>query len=177
MSDVWSRIFTSAPTRALASGAVLFRRDDPIHSAYLLLEGSVRLERHLSDGTRLIIDRTVAPGLVARASLFVKRYHCDALCETSCRVAVLPRDTTLGALGEADLALAALADTAKDVQALRARLEVMRLKSVALRLDAYLDLHGVPARGGWVAVADWIGVTPPALYRELSKRRAAGEDL
>ncbi|WP_051927686.1 hypothetical protein [Ruegeria halocynthiae] len=55
---------------------------------------------------------------------------------------------------------------------MRTRIEIMRLRKVTDRLDAYLELYGPPEEGEWVRVADWIGVTHPALYRELAKRRA-----
>ena len=57
------------------------------------------------------------------------------------------------------------------MQALRTRVEVMRLKTLRERLDAYLELFGLPPKGSWIVVADWIGVTPEALYREMAKRR------
>ena len=58
----------------------------------------------------------------------------------------------------------------------QARLSLLpsRLRKVSDRLDAYLELYAPPDAGGWVHVADWIGVSPPALYRELAKRRAKG---
>ncbi|GGA14462.1 hypothetical protein GCM10011498_13350 [Amylibacter cionae] len=31
--------------------------------------------------------------------------------------------------------------------------------------------RGEPAKGGWILVAEQIGVSPPALYRELARRR------
>ncbi|GIT97167.1 hypothetical protein JANAI62_37900 [Jannaschia pagri] len=69
------------------------------------------------------------------------------------------------------LSVRAFERTAKELQTLRARIEIMRLRKVTDRLDAYLELFGPPGEGDWVRVADWIGVTPPALYRDLAKRR------
>ncbi|MEL6606174.1 MAG: Crp/Fnr family transcriptional regulator, partial [Cyanobacteria bacterium J06614_10] len=66
---------------------------------------------------------------------------------------------------------------AKELQTLRTRIEIMRMRKVSDRLDAYLELYGPPEAGGWVRVADWIGVTPPALYRELGKRRENGPNI
>jgi len=69
------------------------------------------------------------------------------------------------------LSIKAFERTAKEVQILRTRIEIMRRRKVADRLDAYLELFEHPKEGDWVRVADWIGVSPPALYRELAKRR------
>ena len=59
----------------------------------------------------------------------------------------------------------------RETQDLRARVEVLRLRRLSDRLDAWLDLRGPPPPGGWKAVAEAIGVTPTALYRELARRR------
>ncbi len=69
------------------------------------------------------------------------------------------------------LSIKAFERTAREVQSLRTRIEIMRRRKVVDRLDAYLELFGYPQEGEWVRVADWIGVSPPALYRELAKRR------
>jgi hypothetical protein len=45
------------------------------------------------------------------------------------------------------------------------------MRRVSDRLDAWLELHGEPEKGEWIRVADQIGVSPPALYRELARRR------
>ena len=60
---------------------------------------------------------------------------------------------------------------AKAVQAQRARIEILRMRRVSDRLNAWVDLHGEPRKGEWINVADQIGVSPPALYRELARRR------
>ena len=80
------------------------------------------------------------------------------------------------AVSSDQLLIKAFERTARELQTLRTRIEIMRLRKVADRLDAYLELYGPPEEGGWVRVADWIGVTPPALYRELAKRRTKNEN-
>lgn len=66
-------------------------------------------------------------------------------------------------------ALSLIETHAKEVQSQRARIEILRMRRVADRPDAWLELHGEPEKEGWIRVADQIGVTPPALYRELAK--------
>ena len=66
--------------------------------------------------------------------------------------------------------LKAFKRTAEELQTLRMRIKIKRLRRVADRLEAYLELYGPPSAGAWVCVADWIEVSPPALYRELAKR-------
>lgn len=172
MSDIWFQAFADTPERRFDAGASLFRRGDPVRSAYLVRTGEAALRRTLSDGAVLTL-RVAGPGeLVADAALFSEHYHCEAVCETPTVVAVLGRSELRATLTRRGLAMDALAASAHQVQALRTRLEVMRLRRVRDRLTAYLDLHGEPEKGDWIRVADWIGVTAPALYRELARRRA-----
>ena len=171
MPDAWIEVFTAASERALPAGSALFHRGDPVRDLFLVREGRVVLRRPLEDGGSLNLHVAGPGDLVALASLFSKTTHCDAVCETEARVVSRPVGAVHAWLG-ASPAAAALAEAAREVQALRARVEVLRLRRLSDRLDAYLDLHGAPDPGGWVGVADWIGVSPPALYRELSRRKA-----
>jgi CRP-like cAMP-binding protein len=73
-----------------------------------------------------------------------------------------------------DLARALASHYAAEVQRARANAEIVSLKTVAMRLDAWLSLHhgSLPSRGRWHEVAAEIAVSPEALYRELASRRA-----
>ena len=171
MSTPWSDAFAGVRERTFPAASTLFGRGDRIRHLHLVRSGRVALRRALSDGGALTLH-VAGPGeIVALASLFADAAHCDAVCERETRVASRPVGHVLDWLG-ASPAAAALAETARQVQALRARVEVLRLRRLSDRLDAYLDLHGAPEFGDWVRVADWIGVTAPALYRELGQRRA-----
>lgn len=168
----WMRIFEDAPVRDLAKRQVLFRRDDPVRTMYLVRTGKVALERPLTDGSLLTLH-VAGPGTaLAEASLFARTYHCDAVARSEVSVAVVPRTKFASALRQnPDAAMSIIETHAKAVQMQRARIEILRLRRVADRLDAWLDLHGEPAKGEWISVADQIGVSPSALYRELAKRR------
>lgn len=169
MSSPWPHIFDGAPERRIAAGASLFRRGDHVRTLFLVRAGRVALRRALGDGGALTLH-VAGPGeVVAAASLWAENTHCDAVCENGARVAVRPAAAVRARLGTSP-AVAALAEASCEIQALRARVEILRLRRLSDRLDAYLDLHDPPSKGGWVAVADWIGVTPPALYRELARR-------
>lgn len=172
MSD-WQNLFDHSPTRTLEKGATLFRREDPVRSMFLVQKGEVALERPMADGTVLTLHVATKGTAVAEASLFAVAYHCDAVARQTTTVAILPRNAALDAFRAApDAALGLLAVLARDIQSQRARIEILRLRRVADRLDAWLSLHSPPAKGEWVRVADAIGVSQPALYRELAKRRA-----
>ena len=171
MSD-WSHIFDDAPAVDLAKGAVLFRQEDQVRFMYLVRSGVVALERPMTDGTALTLHVASTDMALAEASLFAARYHCDAVVRSEAKVARLPRAAFLDALrSRPDAALSLIETHAREVQSQRARIEILRLRRVADRLDAWLELHGAPPKGEWIRVAEQIGVSPPALYRELARRR------
>ena len=170
--STWMQIFEDAPERAVARGAVLFRRDDPVQAMYLVRSGEVALERALADGGLLTLQLAGAGAALAEASLFSERHHCDAVARSEARVAMVSRAGFLTALERRpEAALSLIESYARAVQGQRARIEIMRLRRVSDRLDAWLDLQGAPAKGEWIKVAEQIGVSPPALYRELARRR------
>ena len=63
---------------------------------------------------------------------------------------------------------------AQELQRSRLRSEILSLKTVAGRLDAWIAWNGrdAPEKGEWKLLASEIGVSPEALYREIAKRRA-----
>jgi CRP-like cAMP-binding protein len=104
--------------------------------------------------------------------LFTEFYHCDAVARAPSTIATLPRASFLAALlNLPETALSFIEAQSKEVQGQRARIEILRLRLVSDKLDAWMDLYGEPAKGDWVKVAEAIGVSQPALYRELAKRR------
>lgn len=175
MSDHWLNCFDGAPERTLEEGETLFRRDDKVEWVFLVREGQISLRRALQDGELLTLHTAEATELVAEASLFADRYHCDAVTEMPTKVSLISKTELKASLENSAtsgrLTVKAFERTARELQNLRTRIEIMRLRKVADRLDAYLELYGSPEVGGWVRVADWIGVSPPALYRELAERR------
>jgi CRP-like cAMP-binding protein len=168
----WQHIFDDAPTKSFVQGAVVFRREDHVRSMYLIRSGTIALERPLTDGTALTLSVATVGMALAEASLFATTYHCDAVARTNAKIAIIPRAAFRSALRERPTAALSLIEThAKEVQSQRARIEILRLRRVSDRLDAWLELYDEPPMGEWIRVADQIGVSPPALYRELARRR------
>lgn len=168
----WLDIFEGASSRKIAKGTVLFRQEDRVQSMFLVRSGAVALERPMTDGMRLILHSATVGMALAEASLFADTYHCDAVARSNAEVASVSREGFLDAIRSSpDAALSLIETHAKEVQALRTRIEILRLRRVADRLDAWLNFHGKPSKGEWVSVAEQIGVSPPALYREFARRR------
>ena len=67
-----------------------------------------------------------------------------------------------------------MASMANEIRSTRLRAEILSLKTVAERLDAWLTFNddGLPAKGGRIALARELGVSPEALYREIARRNS-----
>ena len=159
---------------ALGAGAFLFQAGDLVTTLFVVLDGEMRLVRHSEDGGVIVLQRARPEMVLAEASLFSDRYHCDAVAAVAARLKGMP----VGGLRQAFRTEPAFAEAwaghlAREVQGARFRVEVGALRTVAARLDAWLGWQdGVPPRKGeWKQVAQQIGVSAEALYRELSRRR------
>lgn len=171
------RFSDRARNRQLAAGDYLFHRDDEVRSLFLVERGLVELCRHVADGKPAILQRAGSGAVLAEASAYSRLYHCDAVAAADSALLEIPRDRFLRAI-DADAALARTwtEHLARQAQAARQRAETLTLKTVALRLDAWLAFQGgnLPPRGGRGALAREIGVSPEALYREIARRSHSG---
>jgi len=156
-------------------GATLFVQGDRVRALHLIETGNVHLVRHQIGGFALTLHRAGVGAVVAEASLFSDTYHCDAVAMQDTRTIAIAKPVIQRAMTD-DPALAQnwAAYLAHEVQATRLRAEILALRTVAERLDAWLAMHGghMPPKGDWKSVAGEIGVSAEALYREMAKRRA-----
>ncbi len=168
-----SMLFQEARETGLAAGETLFATGERVTSIYLVRSGSVHLLRHTTHGAQMVLQNAGPGAVVAEASAYSQRYHCDAVAAVDSVVAGLPKERFLSALaGEPALAESWAALLARSVQAARLRAEIRSLPKVAERLDAWLgEGNSLPERGRWQDVAAELGVTREALYRELARRR------
>ena len=142
---------------------------------YVVERGVLALTRHGVDGGSIVLQRARAGDVLAEASLYSAAYHCDAIAPDGASVWAIPRDKLAALLrDDPDLSELWAAHLAGAVQAARFRSEVLSLKTVADRLDAWAAWHDgvLPPKGEWKALADQIAVSPEALYREMARRRA-----
>jgi CRP-like cAMP-binding protein len=157
----------------LAEGEILFRLGDKIRSMFLVASGSVRLVRYLPHGPALTLQLATEGSILAEASLFADAYHCDAIAVSPTRLFAMRRKIVEEAVTrEPSIALLWAKHLAAEVQRARAQVEIISLKKVSERLDAWLIFRGdLPPKGQWHRLASEIGVTPEALYREIARRR------
>lgn len=153
---------------------VLFRKGDPVEHLFLILSGEVRLARFLENGDEIVLQRAGPNSVLAEASLFSPSYHCDAVCHQNAQVKMIrKRDVETHLADNNQMAMALAAHLAREVQATRQRAEILRLRTVTERLDAWIAWHDgvLPEKGNWRVIALEIGVSPEALYREIAQRR------
>lgn len=162
--------------RHLNPGAFLFHQGDPVARLFLVVEGGVELVRHQQDGTTVILQRAGEGAITAEASVFSTAYHCDAVAIAPTRVLSAPMAEVRELFARSpEFAEAWARHLTTEVQRARLRSEILTLRTVAERLDAWVAGQGqdLPAKGEWKSLARQIGVSPEALYRELARRRAS----
>ncbi len=156
-----------------AAGASVFHLGDPVRVVHFVRRGSIHLVRHQEDGAALILQRARAGSILAEASVYSDRYHCDARAESDAVTWAVARTDfcrRLEARPEASQVWAR--HLAQEVPNARLNAETLSLKTVEARLNAWMTLNGaLPGKGQRRRIADEIGVSPEALYRELGKRR------
>lgn len=165
---------TELRSRKLAQGALLFHQGDQVRSMFFVLAGSVELVRHSPEGKPVILQRAGRGATLAEASLFSDSYHCDAIATEMSEMAEVPRSSFLELItSDPEFASAWMEHLANQVQSARLRAEILTLKTVAQRLDAWLAFAGgvLPERGGRSRLAHQIGISPEALYREIARRK------
>ena len=161
--------------RHLDEGQFLFRQGDPVSGIFAVVEGRVRLVRYSRDGVVSVLH-VAAPGdTFAEAALFSDVYHCDAVADVPSAIAVIPKEAILKAFAaNPDVATAFMARLARQVQALRSRLEMRNIRSATERVLQYLLLLSAPGQRVvtfdrcFKDVAAEVGLTHEAFYRALS---------
>jgi len=156
-----------------AAGAPVFHLGDIVRVVYVVRSGVIHLIRHQDDGSALILQRAGQASVLAEASLYSSRYHCEARAEVAAVTWAIPRTDLRRRLEQGpELAFAWSRHLAHEVQQARLHSEILSLKTVEARLNAWIGWHGnLPEKGLWAAVSYEIGVSPEALYREIAKRR------
>lgn len=164
-------------TLEIDEGQRLFSSGDAVRWVFIVQTGEVHLMRHLEAGRELVMCRFRPGSMVAEGSMFSDRYHCDAVSVTASRLIRYAREDLQARIAsDAEANRVWLLFLTQSLQAARTRAEILSLKTVRERLEAWLAIHSVSAEApsSWKSVANEIGVSPEALYRELARRRQQG---
>jgi CRP-like cAMP-binding protein len=170
-----STLLEGLPHREMAfpAGTAVFRLGDRVESLHFVRSGIIHLVRYQSDGSPLVLQRAGAGAMLAEASVYSARYHCDAYAETAAATWLFKLNDFRGRLaGSPAFAETWARHLAHEVQNARLHSEILSLKTVAARLDAWRAWHGaLPPKGSWSMIANEIGVSSEALYREIGRQR------
>jgi CRP-like cAMP-binding protein len=158
--------------RTFEPGQFLFHRDDTVSFMFLVTAGSAHLVRRSEHGNELILQRASPGSILAEASLFSTHYHCDAVAASKTVVRQISKPAMQQLFyKDRDFAKKWSTHLAAEVRKARLRAEILSFKTVAEKLDAWIADRGhFPEKGNWKPLAQEIGVTPEALYREMAKR-------
>ncbi|MDB5862920.1 MAG: Crp/FNR family transcriptional regulator [Betaproteobacteria bacterium] len=180
--DIFQSLALQPPgRRALAAGECLFRAGARVKDVYAITAGRLKLVRTSLAGSEVTLHRAGEGETFAEPSLFSERYHCDAVAEIATEVLVYSKADIIKAISDdPDRMMRLLRHLAVQVQAMRARAEILSLHAATDRVMCYLNLH-LPSGADamtldlpWKQVAAEIGLTHEALYRALARLERDG---
>lgn len=178
--ELFSRLEELATARTVhAPGSHLFRKDAPVRSIFAVISGNVLVIRRGLEGDELVLQRAGARSVVSEASVHSRLYHCDAVAvEETTALSIRKTDLVNEITAEPEFGVLWLEHLSREVQRSRARAEMLAIRSLPGRLDAWMEFNGslLPPKGNWHTLARELAVSPEALYRELARRKklAAG---
>ena len=181
MNEVPESVRRQVSVRELSLDERLFQQGDTASAIFEVVSGRVRLVRRTIDD-HLVALYTARPGdLLAEAALFSDIYHCDAVAAAASRVRVYPKRPLLSALRKDPALFEGFAGRlARQLQGLRARMELRNIRSARERLLQYLwlsadgDGRTVAIDGHLQDLAADLGLSREALYRTLAALQADG---
>ncbi|MDA5093164.1 Crp/Fnr family transcriptional regulator [Aliiroseovarius sp. KMU-50] len=170
----FSSLFDRAQDRRFDAGTTVFHTGARVIQVFFVKDGCAVLQRPLANGNAVCQQRAKTGEVVAEASVYADRYHCDCSVTEPTTLAALPLQEFRRALqADAGLSEAWASYLAKAVQRTRMRAEILTLNTVSEKLDAWLAEYGpLPEKGQWQGVASELSVSREAFYRELAKRRS-----
>jgi len=165
---------TRSRRRELKAGEALFRQGDASFGIFELEHGRVRMVRVTADSRPVVLHNARPGEMFAEAALFSDVYHCDAVAADDARVRIYPKREMLAAFRrDPELSQRFMAQLARQVMALRSRLEERNIRSARERVLHHLALAAapdghIPVNGTLMDLAAEIGLTHEALYRTLA---------
>ena len=151
----------------------MFFAADPVTTLFAVVEGGVDLIRTQPDGRRVVLQRARDNQVLAEASLYSERYHCDAVVMRRTRCLAVEVEAFRRAVAEDDAFRRTWdAHLARELMRARQLTELLSRRTVRDRLDGWMQLHGnaLPEKGTRTELADELGVSNEALYREIARR-------
>ena len=153
----------------------VFRKGETVRAIVLVLDGEVRLSRFTKEGAEIALHRAGRGDFFAEAALNATRYQCDAIASRTTTLLAFPIAKVRALLGsDSDFAREWTVLLARRLQAARARLERLALRSAADRIRHCLRTEGSGPRcevtlpGNLKELACELGLTHESLYGTLA---------
>jgi CRP-like cAMP-binding protein len=166
---------------SLEKGTALFLQGDKTFAIFAIRRGRIRLVRHLADGNIVPLHVAHTGQTFSEAALYSDFYHCDAIADLDSEIEVHPKEALSKALDDSsEAAHAFTAHLAKQVIALRSRLEIRNIRSAEERVMQFLRLEvteidqSITFSRPLKDIANDIGLTHEVFYRTLSKLESSG---
>lgn len=170
--------------RRLESGQTLFWQDDPVSHVFVVLDGSLKLNRRDRQERRRIMRVAGAPDLVALHCIFSENgYSTTAVAMQDCDVLAINAERFLWHVKQKpELSWRIALHLSREVEDMVGEIEQLSMSSAMERLAAYLlRLHEEPERNNGERVprrradlASLLSVSTETLCREISKLRSRG---
>jgi CRP/FNR family transcriptional regulator, dissimilatory nitrate respiration regulator len=182
VDEIFTRLKVHPSLRELRPGEALFRSGQRTVGAYQVLAGRVRLVRTDRKGRETVLYTAAEGDLIAEASLFSAKYHCDAIASTGAKVRLFPKQAVLSLFQtDPDAGCEFMGRLARQLMQLRTKLQMRNINSARERVRQYLAVNAgadgatVSLAGTLKELAADIGLTHEALYRVLAEMAADGE--
>ncbi len=166
--------------KCLSEGEHLFRIGDPVRNIYDIVSGSMKMTRPLVDGNDAVLHFVLAGEQVAEASLFADHYHCNAIATSPTTLRVRAKQEVLAEIERSpEFAKSYVKLLSEQVRQLRLQMEVRSIRSARARILRYLNVQSnaegsVELATSLKEIANRIGLTHEAFYRELKKLETTG---
>jgi len=159
--------------RTLCRGDFLFRQGEKTQGLFYVARGAVNLRRITEAGHEVLMFQARTGDTLAEASLFHKKYHCDAIASESSEIIQCMREAMLKQFRtDIGFALAMSERFAVQVQSARMRHEILSIKNAEERV--YRALVEGLLSGTVISFAGEIGLSAEVVYRALSSLSKAG---
>ncbi len=161
--------------QAFPSGALILRQGDPCRSLMALTEGCVECRMGSDEGREVVVERIVAPNLLAPVFLFSENsaVPVEVTAATDAVVHFINREGFADFMRNRPHVMSAfMQELAARGHFLSSKVHTFATKSLQGRVLDYLDSHG--SITSVAAAAEMLGVARPSLSRVLAEMQAAG---
>lgn len=176
MLDTFHSLLTPLNPRAKTwrKGQRVFTQGAKVQNIFFVTQGQVQMQRVTTCGHLVVLHHAKAPALLAEASLFSERYHCDGFCTSDVCAFVISKSQVQTRLRQdADLAHAFMAHLAGQIHHDRMRLQILAMPRAEDRVFAALQ-SGLLKRSIRDLAAQ-IALSPEATYRALARLSKTGK--